>query len=90
MQTFSSFLLGLALLASCGSKSSIDEMKESRDRLCACKDSACLQKESNTFASFKTKLQEMNDKDLESALMVTQEGLACAATLASDLIPGAE
>ena len=89
MHTAARFVLGLALmgLIACGSKSSLDEMKESRDRLCACKDSACLEKESKVFDSFKTELQKLSDNDLESAMLISQEVLACKATLASDLLP---
>lgn len=88
----SSFVVGLALLtfAACGSKSSLDDIKEARDRLCACTDSDCLQKESTKFESFKTEFQKLSDKDLDSALEVTQEGLACAADLAERLVPASQ
>lgn len=91
MQTISSFVVGLALLtfAACGSKPSLDQMKESRDRLCACTDLDCVKKESKTFQSFKTELQKLSDKELESALEVTQEGLACEVNLIEKLVPAA-
>ena len=92
MHTATSFIVGLALLtsAACGSKSRLDEIKEARDRLCACTDSDCLQTESKKFESFKTELQKLSDKDLKSALEVTQEGLACEASLAQKLMPASQ
>ena len=85
MNTFKTLILGLGLSASLTlvacSSSPLDEMKAAKDKICACKDMACVTELSKDKSGLKDKMEKMSDEDKKKAMAIGLELAECITKL---------
>lgn len=85
MKNFKTLILGIGLagsfaLAGCGN-STLKEMESVKDKICACKDKACIDKIEKDSSELEGKMKELSEEEQKKALAIAMEAMACAAKL---------
>lgn len=72
-------ILGVALLSltCCDKGSSLKDLAAAKDRVCACKDVACLEKVNKWFYSYSDDMKKLNEQDLATAMDIIEEAMVC-------------
>ena len=86
LQFLSVLMLGVTLTfaVSCGKDSVLDEAKELKAEVCACKDKACVAKLEKSSKELEARLSKLTGRELEQALELSVAIMECSAR------PGAE
>ncbi|MCP4444065.1 MAG: hypothetical protein GY811_01805 [Myxococcales bacterium] len=82
MGTVKTLFLGLALtaIAGCGN-STLDDVEDAKDKICACKDSACAVKVKKESKGLRAKVKELTNEDKLKAMKFGKQAAACMAKL---------